>query len=460
MAKIISLESKNETSSIMNEKDKTTVIDGKTVDTSTGEIKDTEKSANTTSTVQSITIVKTAQEKENEMRQEVLSLDLKSLDVKLMYEMMAIPSKSGYEYRMVTYLILWARQHNIEHTFDTYGNLYFVKGKPKEGEFYPCVTAHLDTVQEKQKAYVYAGADLDLKTRKTTKGTHEVYVDGMGTGSDDKNAILIALHMFERFDTLKGAFFLGEETGMQGSSQLDPNFFEDVSYVIGFDSPELNRAAWSLLGTAMFTADFYKTYMKEICDKYGMTKFYTESFTDEKQIIQKTGIMCMNFGNGGYSAHMPTEYFVVEELDHALTMGIELVENIPVNIQHKFKTYTWEKDENGELKKVEHSATIDEAYLRTLGDNTHYSSYFGGTYGGNYSGSNWSTSSKSNSASTVSTDKSKDENSVNEETVQYIVDMYDNRIEEIEKAIKEKCEKLSIDYTSEFAEIFSKEIKF
>ena len=64
------------------------------------------------------------EEKENKMRNEVKALDLKSLDVKLMYEMMSVPTYSNYEYRMVTWLILWARKHNIEHKFDDYGNLY------------------------------------------------------------------------------------------------------------------------------------------------------------------------------------------------------------------------------------------------------------------------------------------------------------------------------------------------
>ena len=56
------------------------------------------------------------EEKENKMRNEVKALDLKSLDVKLMYEMMSVPTYSNYEYRMVTWLILWARKHNIEHS--------------------------------------------------------------------------------------------------------------------------------------------------------------------------------------------------------------------------------------------------------------------------------------------------------------------------------------------------------
>ena len=51
------------------------------------------------------------EEKENNMRKEVSALELKNLNVKVMYEMMAVPTYSDYEYRMVTWLILWARKH-------------------------------------------------------------------------------------------------------------------------------------------------------------------------------------------------------------------------------------------------------------------------------------------------------------------------------------------------------------
>lgn len=406
------------------------------------------------------------EEKENQMRNEVNALDLKNLDVKLMYEMMSVPTYSNYEYRMVTWLILWARKHNIEHKFDDYGNLYFIKGKPADGHFYPCVTAHLDTVQNKAKAYILTGAELDLKTRVNSSGEHEVYIDGMGTGSDDKNAILIALHMFEKFDTLKGAFYLGEEVGCKGSRNMDVKFFDDVSYVIGFDSPELNRAAWRLMGSIkMFTADFYKKHMKPICDKYGMTKFYSESVTDEAYITEKTGLMTMNFGNGGYNAHATNEYFIVEELDHALSMGIELVETIPTDVQHKVKSFTWEKDPiTGQMRKSEVDSKDDEEYLASLGDSDRYYSYrnYGTTYYG--SSSNSSSSSTNRSDGYWNKDKKNDdttkEDGVNEETVQYIADTYEERIEEIKDAVESKCNELGLDFKKTFAAVFSKEIKF
>ena len=108
-------------------------------------------------------------------------IKLTHLDKDFIYELMAIPTVSNAEYRLVTFIILWARRNNIKYEFDDYGNVYLTKGEVKDEEFFPCVTAHLDTVQHKQKVYAQAGQKLEIKTR-ICKGKHEIYVDGMGIG--------------------------------------------------------------------------------------------------------------------------------------------------------------------------------------------------------------------------------------------------------------------------------------
>ena len=448
-------------------------IDQTVVDTTTGEVlnvNDSKDEENKDSVENSSTTPKNEKKedspevKENKIREKVFNLGLKNLDTKLMYEMMSVPTCSDYEYRMVTYLILWARKHNINHHFDDYGNLYFVKGKPKDNEFYPCVTAHLDTVQSKAKAYVLTGAELDLKTRKNTKNEYEVYIDGMGTGSDDKNAILIALHLFEKFDVLKGAFYLGEEVGCKGSNNMDEKFFDDVSYVIGFDSPEKNRAAWRLMGNIkMFTKDFYLKHMKEVCDKHGMTKFFSESVTDEAHITKNTGLVTMNFGNAGYLAHSTTEYFNVNELDDVIAMAVELVETIPCTEKYYVgKLVTKIDSTTGKEIQVIEEDKSDIDFLEKLGDNTKYNYYNYGNYGygGSYCGGSTyksQTSGTSSSSTSVSNYGKKDE--YTEETVQYIVDMYDKRIDDIKNDVENKCKELNISF-DKFASIFSKEVKF
>ena len=127
------------------------------------------------------------------------------------YELMSIPTYSKNEYRMVTFIILWARANKIAYEFDDYGNIYLTKGKLRQGEFYPCVTSHLDTVQDKQEPYIHSSANIEILTKngeKDHEGKTVMYCDGFGIGADDKAGLLISLSLFKHCEKLKAAFFL------------------------------------------------------------------------------------------------------------------------------------------------------------------------------------------------------------------------------------------------------------
>jgi hypothetical protein len=263
-------------------------------------------------------------------------ISLEYMNKDFVLECMSIPTHSRLEYRMVTFIILWARRNNVKYEFDDYGNIYITKGVLEDGEYYPCVTSHLDTVQIKHDPYIYAGVPLDLKIEKTKDNEHKVSVAsntyGVGIGADDKGGIAICLSLFDHFEKLKACFFLDEETGCNGSNNLWKEWFNDVGYVIGYDSPDLFRAAYSCSGVKLFSYDFYEKHMKDVCDKWGLVQgsFHAEPFTDVKNIREKIGVICMNFGNGGYNAHNMggTEYCILEHMDHACGMGIDLIDNI------------------------------------------------------------------------------------------------------------------------------------
>lgn len=420
-------------------------------------------------------------ENSNDKKDENTEAELKltHLDKDFVYEVMSIPTNSNAEYRLVTFIILWARRNNIKYEFDDYGNIYLTKGELNEGEFYPCVTSHLDTVQTKQKVYAEVGLNLKLKTEITTSKKHKLYVDGMGIGADDKSGVLISLSMFNHVDKLKAAFFLQEEIGCKGSEHMNVDWFKNVGYVIGYDSPDLNRAAYSCSGVKLFSKDFFKNYIEEVCKEHGVTDFRSEPFTDVKIIREKTDIICMNFGNGGYLAHSSTEYCVIEDMDSACRMGKALIDKIG-NTQHKLKhTSTYIKTTTGAYAKV---VDEDEEFFRSLNKSAYgYGTYYGGTYtrgsynddddydygyGGNYSGyyggTNNSTSVKTTTSSTTSSSNSKENNEddINIETLHYISDKYEEYVEDIKVKVKNKCAELNIDFNKEFEEIFSKEIKF
>ena len=392
-------------------------------------------------------------------------MHLAYLDKDFVYECMSVPTHSKKEYRMVTFIILWARRNGVKYEFDDFGNVYLTKGELAKGEFYPCVTSHLDTVQDRQDPYIFAGVPLDLKTERTKEEYHKVSVDAnggasIGIGADDKSGICICLSMFDHLEKLKACFFLDEESGCNGSNALDLEWFKDVGYVIGYDSPDLYRAAWACSGTKLFSYDFYTKYMKEVCDRWGLTKgcFFSEPFTDVKNIREKTDIICMNFGNGGYNAHCPSEYIIVEDMDQACGMGIDLIDNIGCT-EHKLKhtnSYSWtsrtdnsyKRNSNGTYEQV---SVDDTELLRGLGDNGR-KSYYG--YG-----------SQNTTPTTTTTTKKEDE--LKFESVKYIVNRYDSHIlaikEELLEAVKGVCETANVkfdEFEKVITEKFSNEIKF
>lgn len=395
-------------------------------------------------------------------------MKLEFLDKDFVYDCMSIPTHSALECRMVVFIILWARRNKIKYEFDNFGNVYLTKGELDEGEFYPCVTSHLDTVQTKHDPYIYAGVPLDIKTQVTKDGQHKISVDSnggssIGIGADDKGGICICLSLFNHIEKLKACFFLDEERGCHGSDELDKDWFKDVGYVIGYDSPDLYRAAWSCSGTKLFSYEFYTNYMKDVCDRWGLTKgcFFSEPYTDVKNIREKVGVICMNFGNGGYCAHSETEYAIIEDMDQACGMGVDLINTIG-RTRHYLKhssslwsnRYSYTRNADGTYNKVDKD---DTALLESLGDNTR-KSYYGYSY---------SSSSGSSSSSTTATSSVKKEDEIKFETVKYIVNRYESHIssikDEVLDAVKALCEKNNINYDefeSAISEKFSNEIKF
>ncbi len=414
----------------------------------------------TENTTQDVAITKTEESSKNEenksnevspistKKEDSDDLQLTHLNKDFVYELMSVPTLSTHEYRLVTFIILWARRNNINYEFDDYGNVYLTKGSVKEGEYYPCVTAHLDSVQSKHKLYAQAGQPLNVKTRiSSITKKHEIYVDDMGIGGDDKAGVLIGLSMFNHVDCLKAAFFLEEEIGCKGSAHLNKEWFKNVGYVIGYDSPDLNRAAWSCNSVKLFSADFFKTHMQKICEKHGLTKFYAEPYTDVKEIRTQTDIICMNFGSGYYNAHSEREYCVIEDMDTACRMGAELIEHLGKN-SYKLpnSSNTWTKGSDGIYHRP--AEDEDEKFLRTLS-------------GYSYSSTNSTTVYKNTSTSTKTTE-SKVEESKGEftiETIEYISERYEDKINNIKTRVQSICEANNIDFTL-FEKEFSNVITF
>ena len=249
---------------------------------------------------------------------------MKYIDKDFAKKLFSVPSYSGFEIRMLEFLATWADSHQISWNQDEFGNFYIRKGDPMGDQFYPCVCAHLDTVFEDQIPLVDANQKLTILERDTEKGT-ELFALGTGIGADDKAGILICLELIKRIPYIKACFFREEEIGCQGSRNLDIDWFQDVGYVIGWDSPEKNRAAYASAGISLFDKEFYEI-IREVCAKHGLSNFKSEPFTDVAEIRKLTEIVCMNIGNGGYNPHRKKEYVVLEETDEAVGLGLDLID--------------------------------------------------------------------------------------------------------------------------------------
>lgn len=278
------------------------------------------------------------------------------LNYDLTLRLMSVPTVYRLEHMMIDFIKSFAIENNIDYYQDNYGNLYLTKGL--SCTYYPCLTAHMDTVQM-HEPYIINNKPLDVSViEKDGKTIMLSSNDKIGLGCDDKCGIAVALSILEKTDCLKCAFFVQEELGCFGSVHLDKDFFLNVGYVIGLDSPEMNRAAHTCSNVQLFSADFHKKHLSETCKAWGLDKFYSEPYTDVMNIKKNFNVQCMNFGVGYYKMHSSDEYCVVEEMDNVCGMCMDLIESLGNNL------YEFKGSDNLIIEEKKKEAL----YLSNLGD--------------------------------------------------------------------------------------------
>lgn len=383
------------------------------------------------------------------------ALNLKRLNKDFAISVLGVPTATYHEYRLVTFIMLYCKRNGIKYEMDEFGNIYLTKGELAEGEFYPCFTAHLDTVQDKQIVFAKAGVNLPIEVEVTKEGKHKLFVKGFGLGGDDKAGIAISLSAFNHRDKLKACFFLQEEVGCNGSTKLDKNWFKDVGYVLGFDSPELNRAAYRCNGIQLMDEKFFsENGLDKLCADYGLNDFRSEPYTDVVQIRKQTDIICMNFGSGYYKQHTDGEYCILEEMDAALDMGLAIVEKLGMT-EHKLKSsqvsfYTQDSDSlYFEKLNPNYVPPKPTTYYGTGRSTYPYNQDPYDDYYDDYPYGNQYQKPAKNSAATIQF-----------EVVENVAKTYETHLKNVEEEVKKKCEALGIDYDSNFAEIFSMSITF
>lgn len=245
---------------------------------------------------------------------------------------LSVPTISGKEDFFIDCIKKWCKIVGIKCSQDGKGNLYLVKGDAASAKWTPCLISHLDTVHRKYLPYIQKKELLPVKI-----DGDRLYIDGMGIGADCKAGVAICLSVMRKVKSCKCALFVEEETGMQGSRALDKSFFDNVSYVLSWDSPGGNRATETSSGVPMFTKEFADIF-KPIYAKHGVTNWKHEPFTDTVQVVKQLGICCVNAKNGGgMAAHTDKEDASISEMNSSEELCLDALAQIPCDRKWEIK---------------------------------------------------------------------------------------------------------------------------
>ena len=223
--------------------------------------------------------------------------------LKQLIEILSIPSYFGMEDLVQEYLIKYGTEKGYLVNKDKKGNIYFTKGEVSVDQFFPCVCAHMDTVFNIHGDLVKENKRKVIKRGAGKNNSHKLMAylpdsdKRTGIGGDDLAGVFICLQMMDHFDTLKAVFFVEEEYGCQGSKNCDVSFFTNVGYVVMFDGPTGNWFTKTLSGINMYDNDF-KDKVKPILEKYKVTNYSDDPYTDILPLKEKFDFCCCNLPTG------------------------------------------------------------------------------------------------------------------------------------------------------------------
>ena len=245
---------------------------------------------------------------------------------------LSVPTVSGKEDFFIDCIKKWCKIVGIRADQDGKGNLYLRKGDCDGKDWVPCLCSHLDTVHRKYIPYIEKKELLPVQI-----DGDRLFIDGMGIGADCKAGVAICLAVMRKVKRCKCALFVEEETGMQGSRVCDASFFDNVSYVLSWDSPGGNRATKTSSGVPMFTDEFFKI-VEPIYKSHGITSWNREPFTDTVQLVKRFGICCVNARNGGgMAAHTDREDCSLKDMNDSEQLCLDAIAGIPCDRKWEIK---------------------------------------------------------------------------------------------------------------------------
>jgi hypothetical protein len=256
-----------------------------------------------------------------------------------MIEIFSIQSPSGNESSMINFLMeKVARIKGVTSVEkDNHDNIKIIKGELGEGEYYPCMIAHMDkvfgfyseyevlqgdiTLKDNEKKEILWGTCKDIKTRQRK--------DCGGVG-DDGSGIYVALEALKHFDKIKIVFTSEEEIGGLGARKLDLNFFKDVGYILEGDRRGSSDLIIEYFHTQVCSNEFLLD-IQDLCSEFGFSKAYG-TFTDVMELAERgIGVSVMNFSVGYYNAHTEDEYTIIDELLNSTEFALSVITHLGRN---------------------------------------------------------------------------------------------------------------------------------
>ena len=237
-------------------------------------------------------------------------------DRELLKEVLAIPTQTYLECEMIAWLQRHFAQRGIATEVDKIGNLLAVKGDP--GKPYPLVAAHTDSVHECRPITIIEDGERLI--------AHDRNGNQCGLGGDDKSGIFICLELIDRFDHIKGAFFVSEEIGCVGSLNAPARWFGDVGYALQFDSPCDDIVTYTCNGMRLFPDEGeFAEIALPLLEEFGCTNWQHHPYTDAMALKKRFDFVCMNLPAGYFNMHSSREYVVPEAVENSVQLGQALI---------------------------------------------------------------------------------------------------------------------------------------
>lgn len=226
-----------------------------------------------------------------------------------------IHSPSKREAKMRRFVIAKLKEMGVQFRIDKAGNIYATKGSAKS---YPCIVAHLDEVHSSRpKGFEICSLGDDVLF-----GFDRLHNKFCGIGADDKNGIWVAMKALSVVDTLKCAFFVGEEIGCAGSLRADMGFFVDCRFVVECDRKGSSDMVTSICHTELCSKEFITATSHE---KFGYKPSHGMMTDVEALKQQGLKVSCINLSCGYYNPHTDTELTRISELKNCLDFVLHII---------------------------------------------------------------------------------------------------------------------------------------